>query len=193
METIIANPCWYVPKNITVHELLPKLKTDTGYLKRNGFKVLDSNFKTVNYENLNLADIPETDFNYTIRQDRGSDNSLGQMKFIFSNPYSVYLHDTPGKTLFSKDLRAFSHGCVRLQDPDRLANYILHEINADTTNISRLIATGRHFEFKLTSSLPVQIIYITCEADEAGRVYFYKDIYGKDEKELDQLAPFMDI
>jgi murein L,D-transpeptidase YcbB/YkuD len=193
MESIIANPFWYVPKNISVRELLPKLRNDTGYLKRNGFKVLDRDYNTVNYKNLNLADIPESDFDYTIRQDRGSDNSLGQMKFIFSNPYSVYLHDTPGKTLFSKDLRAFSHGCVRVEHPERLAGYILREINADTTNIGRLIAAGKYHEFKVSSSLPIQIIYITCEADDAGRVFFYKDIYGKDKKELDKLAPFMDI
>jgi murein L,D-transpeptidase YcbB/YkuD len=193
MERIIANPVWFVPRSITMNEILPRIKSDSGYLKRNGFKVLDRNYKTVNYENLNLADISENDFDYTLRQDRGSDNSLGKIKFIFSNPYAIYLHDTPGKTLFSKDLRAFSHGCVRVQDPERLAGYIIHEINSDSTSITRLITAGKHHEFIISSALSIQIIYITCEADNAGKLYFYKDIYGTDKKELEQLVPFMDI
>jgi murein L,D-transpeptidase YcbB/YkuD len=193
MDKIIANPVWFVPRKITMNEILPKIKADSGYLKRNGFKVLDRNYKTVNYENLNLADMTENDFDYTLRQDRGSDNSLGQVKFIFSNPYSIYLHDTPGKALFSKDMRAFSHGCVRVQNPERLADYILHKINADSTNFARLIASGKHHEFNISSALMIQITYITCEADDAGRLYFYRDIYGTDKKELEQLAPLMDI
>jgi murein L,D-transpeptidase YcbB/YkuD len=193
MDKIIANPVWFVPRKITINEILPKIKTDSGYLKRNGFKVLDRNYKTVNYESLNLADINGNDFDYTLRQDRGSDNSLGQVKFLFSNPYSIYLHDTPGKTLFAKDMRAFSHGCVRVQNPERLADYILHKINSDSTNFARLIASGKHHEFNISSSLMIQITYITSEADDAGRLYFYRDIYGTDKKELEQLAPFMDI
>jgi murein L,D-transpeptidase YcbB/YkuD len=193
MEKVIANPVWFVPKSITMREILPKIKSDSGYLKRNGFKVLDGDYKAVNYETLNLADISENDFNYTLRQDRGLDNSLGQIKFIFSNPYAIYLHDTPGKSLFSKDLRAFSHGCIRVQHPERLAGYILREINSDSTNITRLIAAGRHREFNISSKLSIQIMYVTCEADDAGRLYFYRDIYGTDKKELEQLAPLMDI
>lgn len=193
MDRIIANPVWYVPKKIAINEMLPKIKADSAYLKRNGFKVLDSEFKSVDFENLNLADIPASEFNYTFRQDRGTDNSLGQMKFIFSNPYAVYLHDTPGKALFAKDIRAFSHGCVRVENPERLASYILHEYNSDTTNVSRVIAAGKPREFKVASALPIQIMYLTCEADDAGRVYFFKDIYGKDRKEMEELAGFMGI
>ena len=193
MERIIANPTWFVPKSITMNEILPKIKADSGYLRRNGFKVLDRNYNTVNYKTLNLADISAGNFDYTLRQDQGLDNSLGQVKFLFSNPYSIYLHDTPGKTLFSKDLRAFSHGCIRIQNPERLAGYIINELNADSTNISHLIKAGKHREFGISSTLAIQIIYITCEADNAGRLYFYKDIYGTDKKDLEQLAPFMDI
>lgn len=193
MERIIANPMWYVPRSIAMNEILPKIKSDSNYLKRNGFKVLDRNLKAVNYETLNLTEISDTDFDYTFRQDRGSDNSLGLVKFVFSNPYAIYLHDTPGKTLFSKDLRAFSHGCVRVQDSERLAGYILHEINGDSTNINSLIANGNHYEFNVSSPLTVQIMYVTCEADVDGKLYFYKDIYGTDKKELEQLARLMDI
>ncbi len=193
MEKIIANPVWYVPKSIAINEMLPKIKADSNYLERNGFRVLDKNYHVVNNESLNLNDLSENNFDYTFRQSRGSDNSLGQVKFIFSNPYAVYLHDTPGRSLFSKDLRAFSHGCVRVQHPERLAGYILSEINADTTNIAQLITIGQQREFKITAPLPIHITYITCEADDKGQVYFYKDIYGIDSKELAALSSFMGI
>ncbi len=193
MERIIANPMWYVPKKIAVNEILPKLKSDSTYLSRNGFKVLDKNHNVINAADIDMNNMREQDFNYTFRQNRGTDNSLGQVKFIFSNPYAVYLHDTPGKSLFSKDLRAFSHGCVRVQNPEKLANYILQRFNSDTTDFAALMHTGRHREFTIQSSLPIKITYITCEGDENGHVYFYKDIYERDEKELEFLAQFMGI
>lgn len=188
MNKVIANPTWFVPKSITMNEIIPKIKADTNYLKRNNFQLLDKDYKTVSYENIDMTGISADNFNYTIRQDRGADNSLGQLKFIFPSPYAIYLHDTPGKSLFSKDLRAFSHGCVRVQHPERLAGYILHQINADTTNIVNLIRTGKHREFGVNSELSIEILYITCEADDAGRLFFYKDIYGTDQKELEQFA-----
>lgn len=193
MEKIIANPVWYVPRSITMQEILPKLKTDSTYLTRNNMKILDGNYKQVDQETLNLAEATEEGFNYTLRQDRGSDNSLGQVKFVFSNPYSVYLHDTPGKQMFLKDLRAFSHGCVRVKDPERLAGYIIREINAGSTNINELIAAGTHQEIAITAPLLINIMYITCEADEQGNLYFYKDIYGIDRKELQQFGMAADI
>lgn len=193
MNKVIANPTWFVPKSITMNEIIPKIKSDSNYLKRNNFRVLDKDYKTVSYETINMTDISADNFNYTIRQDRGADNSLGQLKFIFPSPYAIYLHDTPGKSLFSKDLRAFSHGCIRVQHPERLAGYILHEINADTTNIANLIRTGKHREFDVNSELSVEIRYITCEADDAGRLFFYKDIYGTDKKELEKFSTLAGI
>jgi murein L,D-transpeptidase YcbB/YkuD len=188
MNKVIANPTWFVPKSITMNEIIPKIKSDSNYLKRNNFKLLDKDYKTVSYESINMTDVSPDNFNYTIRQDRGADNSLGQLKFVFPSPYAIYLHDTPGKSLFAKDLRAFSHGCVRVQHPERLAGYILQKINADTTDIANLIRTGKHREFGLNSELSIEILYITCEADDAGRLFFYKDIYGTDKKELEKFA-----
>ncbi|MBN1144450.1 MAG: L,D-transpeptidase family protein [Bacteroidales bacterium] len=188
MNKVIANPTWFVPKSITMNEIIPKIKSDSNYLKRNNFKLLDKDFKTVSYETIDINGISADNFNYTIRQDRGADNSLGQLKFIFPSPYAIYLHDTPGKSMFSKDLRAFSHGCVRVQHPERLAGYILQKINADTTDIVNLIRTGKHREFGVNSELSVEILYITCEADDAGRLFFYKDIYGTDKKELEKFS-----
>jgi murein L,D-transpeptidase YcbB/YkuD len=193
MKTIIANPVWYVPKSITMKEILPKIKADTGYLRRNGFRILDDRYRTVNERSLDLNALSGDDFNYTLRQNRGADNALGQVKFIFPNPYAIYLHDTPGKTLFAKDIRAFSHGCIRIKDPERLAGYIIHEINGDDTDMAALIRNGGHREIDIAVNLPIQIRYITCEADESGNLFFYKDIYGIDEKELLQLQVYMGI
>jgi L,D-transpeptidase YcbB len=190
METVVANPVWYVPRSIAMEEILPKLKSDTNYLERNGFTVLDRHYRAVDSKTIGLMNIQSDDFDYTFRQKRGADNSLGKVKFLFTNPHSVYLHDTPGKTLFAKENRAFSHGCIRVQHPERLANYILHEINADTTQFEQLLETGQQHEFKLASPLAIHITYITCEADNNGNVNFYKDIYGIDKKELAELATF---
>jgi murein L,D-transpeptidase YcbB/YkuD len=193
MERIIANPMWYVPKSIAINEMLPKIKADSTYLERNGFRVLDKNYRVIQPGDINLTAMEESEFNYTFRQNRGAENSLGLAKFIFTNPHAIYIHDTPGKSMFSKDLRAFSHGCIRVEHPERLANYILDEINADTTDFSDLMTSGLHHEFNISSPMPVHITYVTCEADELGGLYFYKDIYGIDQKELAELAPFMGI
>lgn len=192
METIIANPVWFVPRSITLREILPKIKSDSGYLSRNGFKLLDEAYRTVDATTLDLKSLNAENFNYTLRQSRGTDNSLGQVKFVFSNPHAIYLHDTPGKALFNKDIRAFSHGCVRVKDPERLAGYIVREINEDTTDVARLIRQGGHHEIGVAGNLAIHIRYITCEADRAGNLYFFKDIYKLDKKELEPLVRLME-
>lgn len=184
MKTIITNPVWYVPRKIAMNEILPKIKSDSGYLRRNRFKIIDQDCQTVNVTSLNMEDLSAGNFNYTIRQSRGSENALGKVKFVFLNPYSIYLHDTPGKSLFSKDIRAFSHGCVRVKDPERLAGYIVREINKEDTDIAALIRGRRNCEVNIAATLPIYIRYITCEADPSGNIFFYKDIYGFDTKEL---------
>jgi murein L,D-transpeptidase YcbB/YkuD len=192
MQTIIANPVWFVPRSITLREILPKIKSDSGYLSRNGFKLLDESYRIVDATSLDLKNLNAENFNYTLRQSRGADNSLGQVKFVFSNPHAIYLHDTPGKSLFYKDIRAFSHGCVRVKDPERLAGYIVREINADTTDVARLIRQGGHHEIDVAGNLPIHIRYITCEADQAGNLHFFKDIYNLDKKEMESLARLME-
>ncbi len=100
VERVIANPVWDVPTSIAQNELLPKIKADSGYLRRNRFRLVDRNNKTVNSQQIDMDQISNAE--YFIRQDASSDNALGKVKFIFSNPYSVYLHDTPGKMLVCK-------------------------------------------------------------------------------------------
>ncbi len=191
VERVIANPVWDVPTSIAQNELLPKIKADSGYLRRNNFRLVDRHNKTVNSKEIDIDRISNAE--YFIRQDASSDNALGKVKFIFSNPYAVYLHDTPGKTLFAKDTRDMSHGCVRLQNPEKLAEYLVNVVQSDSTDISGLINRGIRREFNLAIAVPIHISYITCDADEKGNLYFYRDIYGIDEKELAELQPFMGI
>ncbi len=191
VERVIANPVWDVPTSIARNELLPKIKADSSYLRRNRFRLVDRNNRTVNSQQIDIDRISSAE--YFIRQESSSDNALGRVKFIFSNPYSVYLHDTPGKASFAKDTRDLSHGCVRLQNPEKLAEYLVNAVQSDSTNISGLIDKGIRREFNLAIAVPIRISYITCDADENGNLYFYRDIYGIDEKELAELQPYMGI
>lgn len=193
VERIIANPVWDVPQSITMNELLPKIKADTGYMKRNRFRLVDKNKNTVRYENLDPEKMMDEETGYMLRQDAGSDNALGRVKFIFSNPYAVYLHDTPSKSLFLKDTRALSHGCIRIQYPEKLADYIVKVIQSDSMDINSMIERGIHREINLVKAIPIHIGYITCDADEKGDLYFYQDIYGTDQEELVNLSSLMGI
>jgi len=191
VNRIITNPVWLVPKSIIKNEMLEKIKSDTGYLRRNQFRVVDRRNRVVCFDSLDLEKISDQESGYTLRQDAGDDNSLGRVKFIFSNPYLVFMHDTPGKTLFSKDIRALSHGCIRVQDPERLADYMLRTVQADTTNIGRLIEKGVRREFNLSNAIPIRISYVTCDVDDSGGIYFFKDIYGIDAVELTRLSSYI--
>lgn len=191
VERVISNPVWDVPTSIAQKELLPKIKADSGYLRRNRFRLVDRHNKTVNSQQVDVDQISNAE--YFIRQDASSDNALGKVKFIFSNPYSVYLHDTPGRTLFAKEIRDMSHGCVRLQNPEKLAQYLVNIVQSDSTDIGGIISKGIHREFNLAIAVPIHISYITCDADEKGNLFFYRDIYGIDEQELAELQPFMGI
>jgi murein L,D-transpeptidase YcbB/YkuD len=176
---------------IAQNELLPKIKADTGYLRRNRFRLVDRNNKIVDSHQIDLDRISNSE--YFIRQESSSDNALGKVKFIFSNPYSVYLHDTPGRGLFAKDTRDMSHGCIRLQNPEKLADYLVNYVQSDSTDITALINRGIRREFNLDIAVPIHISYITCDADEKGNLFFYRDVYGLDEKELRELKPLMGI
>jgi len=194
IDRIITNPVWDVPQSIIENDIIPKIKADSGYLKRNRFKLVHKqNRSSALNENIDPDRLADNESLIGIRQEAGSDNALGRIKFIFSNPYAVYLHDTPGKTLFDNDIRALSHGCIRVQDPARLADYIVKVIQSDSIDISNLIEKGTHRDISLVSAVPIHISYITCDTDEKGSLYFYKDIYGIDQQEMGSLASYLDI
>ncbi len=189
IERIITNPFWNVPKRITLNEILPRIKKDSSYLKKNRFKLLNGNLEITKYSDINWDNVNTDNFNYYIRQDASKSNALGIIKFLFPNPYHIYLHDTPSKKLFSKNIRAFSHGCVRLQNPDQLAEYIISTYieNQDNINIKSLLENGIHKEIEINNPLNIHVRYHTCEADDQNNIYFYKDIYSKDSKQIEEL------
>jgi murein L,D-transpeptidase YcbB/YkuD len=182
IDKIITNPFWNVPKKITLYELLPQIKKDSMYLKRHRFKLIDNELNIADHSQINWTNVSADNFNYYIRQDASSSNALGIIKFIFDNPYHIYLHDTPGKKLFSRNTRAFSHGCIRLQNPEQLAEYIAKNncCGMDEMQIKNLLERGIHREIEVTSPLNIYVRYLTCEADDDYNIYFLNDIYRKD-------------
>lgn len=190
IERIITNPEWKVPRSITIDEMLPKLKSDSGYLNRNRLRLIDKNRDTIAYHQVDWNTVSAETFDLTLSQESGKDNSLGQVKFVFPNPYSVFLHDTPGKQSFSRNVRALSHGCVRVEHPEMLAAYLVREFsrqNHDVDVIS-MINDGICQEIALNNPVDLYIHYITCEADEDLNIFFYNDIYGIDIEELKKLV-----
>jgi L,D-transpeptidase YcbB len=169
LNQVVFSPYWNVPPSIVKKEILPKLANNPGYLE-------GQNMEQVGME----GDLPK------IRQRPGPDNSLGRVKFLFPNSLNIYFHDTNAKSLFSRDKRAFSHGCIRLAEPERMAEYLLRN-NPEWTpsRIDEAMNSGEEKYVKLKKAVPVVITYYTAWVDEAGRLNFRDDIYAHD-RELAQ-------
>jgi len=182
IEEIISFPNWYVPSSITRNEILPKLKKDSTYLERMNFSLLDGNRQPVDPASLDLEKFDAQNFNYKITQEPSRGNSLGVIKFLFPNKYSVYLHDTPSKYLFNKDIRAFSHGCLRLENPAELAKYLLdkEEDKSLKNKLKASLENERKKYFRLSKPMDIIVRYYTCEGDDENNLYFYNDIYARD-------------
>ncbi|MGB7205224.1 MAG: L,D-transpeptidase family protein [Anderseniella sp.] len=185
MTYLVINPYWNVPSSIANAEYLPKLKKDAGYLQRQGIRVLDKSGKEVNPFSVNWSGMSRVP--YSLRQDTGEKNALGRIKFMFPNKYNVYIHDTPAKNLFQKDLRVFSHGCMRVQDPAKLAEVILRGQGWTLDKINNQIASNERRIVKLKQSIPVYVTYLTAFANKDGSVNFRRDVYGRDEILAEQL------
>lgn len=189
VEHIIANPFWTVPRSITVNEILPRLKYDTTYLERNGFMIIDNFENQIDASSFDWKTLDANSFKYWFRQKNSRKNALGVIKFLFPNDYSVYLHDTPSKSYFNKEFRAFSHGCVRVKNPEKLAEKILKdEQESKKINLKKMISDRKHKDISLDQPIPIFIRYNTCSADSAGNVYFYPDIYSEDDAAIQQFV-----
>jgi murein L,D-transpeptidase YcbB/YkuD len=126
-----------------------------------------------------------SDFPYQFRQDPGPVNALGRVKLMFPNPYSVYLHDTPARGLFAQELRTFSHGCIRVQDPLRLAELVLDDPEHwNLAELQKAVDSGATKTLMLDRPLPVKVLYWTAAADLHGELHFYRDVYERDPKVL---------
>lgn len=178
---IILNPYWGVPQSIANKEILTHLKNNINYLNHNNMEVLLNN-KVINPDNINWNEY-ETHVPFTFRQKPGKNNALGKIKFAFPNSYDIYLHDTPSKNLFDDTHRAFSHGCIRVANPQKLATYLLlDDPNWDTKRIHKILKTDEETFIKLTTTTPIYIVYFTSWVDNTGQLNFRNDVYNLDEK-----------
>lgn len=181
------NPFWNVPTSIAVEEDLPKLRENPNYLVSKNIRLFSSWREDAVELDSTIIDWPlitkSEMAGYRLRQDPGPSNALGQLKFVFPNHHSIYLHDTPAKNLFEEDTRSFSHGCIRVSDPAGLALYMLQrqEENWDREAVRELIDAGERKVVLLKPSLPIHITYQTAWVDKTGEIHFNTDIYGRDE------------
>jgi len=184
LSYLVLNPYWTVPRTIAVEDKLPLIKKDINYISENNFKVLkfiDGKIIEQNYQEINWDNLNKNNFNYYLRQDPGPNNALGRVKFMFPNKFSVYLHDTPNKELFTQTKRNFSSGCIRLEEPLKLTDYLLREDkNWDLKKINSILETNKETTVNLTQKLPIHIIYMTAWVDDQGRLQLRNDIYNRD-------------
>lgn len=177
---IVLYPYWMVPQRIATRELLPIIKHSPGYLDANNMQVLNKNGKIINPYTINWSEFSTSYFPYTLRQSTGCDNSLGIIKINFYSPYSVYLHDTPGKSLFNLNKRYFSHGCMRVEKAIELAHFLLkgNAIAIDTLEEKGCLNNQPPKTVPVTQ-VPVFVLYNTAWTDSSATVQFNDDIYEK--------------
>ncbi len=183
METVVFSPYWNIPDTIAENETAPAVARDPNYLARQGIEILrvsGSTSQTVDASDVKW-DRPDALKGLVFRQKPGDGNALGHVKFLFPNQYNVYLHDTPADSLFAKPGRAFSHGCVRVEEPETLAKYVLRGYSDwNEESIFAAMQSGVEKHVKLKKKIPVHIAYFTAWVDENGGLHFQPDIYGYD-------------
>ncbi|MDZ7839457.1 MAG: L,D-transpeptidase family protein [Gammaproteobacteria bacterium] len=185
MTYLVFSPYWNVPRSIAVNEMLPELRENTAYLEQESMQVFrgwEQPVQPLESAAIDWPGVDVADFPYRFRQLPGPHNALGRVKFMFPNKYSVYLHDTPAKGLFSRAARDFSHGCIRVSKPMELAEYLLSDQPEwDTERITRAADRGVEQSVPLASPWPVHVLYWTSWVGPEGAVHFRADVYGRDE------------
>jgi murein L,D-transpeptidase YcbB/YkuD len=190
IDTVLFRPYWNVPFSIQRKELVPHIKRDPSYISKNDFELVTPKGAVVPQDAVSdtlLAQLRSGKLH--LRQRRGPKNSLGLVKFVFPNEYDVYMHDTPAKALFSRARRDFSHGCMRLENAQGLAEWVLREESGWRQD--RIVAAMQGTEsvsVKLTRLIPVMTIYVTAVVADNGEVHFFEDIYGQDAALEQELA-----
>lgn len=187
IKYLVFNPTWTVPPTILSKDILPKLKKDPTYLQKKNMNVVDSKGNIINSSQFDWSTMTAKKFPYMIRQEPGAKNALGQVKIMFPNKHFIYLHDTPSKSNFSRAERAFSSGCIRVQNPFELVELLLKD--SDQWNQERfqeILDTGKLKNVNLPETVPVLLLYFTAQMND-GRVIFFSDIYKRDEKVIQGL------
>jgi murein L,D-transpeptidase YcbB/YkuD len=181
MSYIVFSPTWTVPTSITRTEIIPAVKKNRNYLASKNMKLLNSSGGIVDPASIDWAKVNPKTFPYTVRQEPGESNSLGLAKFMFPNKHSVYIHDTPSRSLFEREDRALSHGCIRIQRPFDFAKFLLsHDPTWTDERIRQAMRQPKEVTVTLNRKIPVAIIYMTYWANGGGEMFFRSDIYGRD-------------
>lgn len=187
MEYMVINPSWFVPYSITVKEYLPMLQQDPTAVSH--LDLIDGDGRVLGRQGIDFAQFDETTFPFNLKEPPSQGNALGLVKFMFPNRFNVYLHDTPAKSLFGRDTRAFSHGCIRLHQPFDFAYELLSKQTSDPQGMfHRYLSTGQESTLNLEQNVPVHIVYRTAFTDARGNVHFRGDVYGRDKKIMDALV-----
>ncbi len=181
ITNFITYPQWTVPFSIIIKEMLPQIKKDIEYLNKQNLMVVDKNDSVIDPATIDWSQLSKKYFPYNLRQRQGDDNSLGVMKFNFRNKYEVYLHDTNARGLFSRGNRALSHGCVRVQQWNKLARFLARNdtLRYPPDTIAAWLQRQEKHTVVLSGKVPVYIRYFTCKTED-GKIMFFDDIYGED-------------
>jgi murein L,D-transpeptidase YcbB/YkuD len=189
VRTIVLNPYWRIPASIIRHETIPKLQKDPAYTTKKKIEIhtgYSEHSPRVNPYKVNWHKYGKRLPPYRFMQSPGEHNALGKVKYLFPNKYAVYMHDTNEKYLFVKDYRALSHGCVRLHKPfELLETFSKIEPKIDYEKSQKILASNKKTPYRLTKTIPVDIIYLTAVVGKDGTVMFYDDVYGYDKMQLD--------
>ena len=176
IEHVVYNPYWGVPRSIIVNEFLPKSLGNPGYLDQRGYEITNGSGRRISSSSIDWFNVG-TYPNFDVRQPPGSRNALGQLKIMFPNKHAIYMHDTPAKSLFNKQHRAFSHGCIRLHDPHAMAAAVLGK---SKSQVKARIAGGKNETENLPSKVPIYVSYFTAWPQQDGSVKYFRDMYGRD-------------
>jgi murein L,D-transpeptidase YcbB/YkuD len=182
---LVLNPTWTVPSGILSNDILPAVRRNPAYLAEKNLRVIDHQGREVDPRGIDWGRESEKNFPYLLRQDPGPNNALGRVKFVFPNKHDVYLHDTPSKELFERDVRAFSSGCIRVERPVELAELLLNDPgNWSREKIQAAMDGKQPRTVKLESPVPVLLYYWTAQGQPDGTAQFKADIYGRDDAVL---------
>ncbi len=181
MEFMVVNPSWHVPRSIVTKEYLPELQENPFAV--NHIEITDVRGRVVDRSAVDFSQFNSRTFPFAMRQPPSQGNALGLVKFMFPNKHNIYLHDTPHKKLFRREVRAYSHGCIRLADPFDFA-YALLAVQTDDPqgDFQQVLDTGKETQIDLNNPVPVHIIYRTAITNGKGQIQYRRDVYGRNAK-----------
>jgi murein L,D-transpeptidase YcbB/YkuD len=185
---MVVNPTWHIPDSIAIRDYLPKLQKDPMVLKRQNIRLLTRGGTEINPKLVDFTQYTPENFPFRIKQRPSDDNALGQVKFMFPNEHSIYLHDTPHREYFARDVRALSNGCIRVEKPTELAELLLAgQVPDPAASFDGWVAGKSERSVTLDRKVPVHIVYRTVWFDAAGLAHYRPDVYGRDAEVFDAL------